>query len=431
MHVTAAGPVHIRERAGRHWFQVRWAPARFLTASTLSGAGDWLTTLAVGVVLFRITGSGTAPAAFIVVRSAPRLAGPALGGWLADRWSPSRVAAVLAVVQGSFTAALIPAITHGAVWAVFLCVAGAQLVGAAARPMTNAILPHLAPPDDQRGLAALVFTAMGTCMLAAPALGVLLLRAHGADFLVTLDVLSFAIAAGLYMSLSTPAASGPPIRATPAAALRGISPMLRDPILRLLSAAYVGGAILVAGVQAAIVAIAADRFGNADVSGALYSAVGLGGVAGSIVAFRTREIAAGRALIVGFYLGEAIPLALITVVSGLGPVLVLLAISSASSVGYTTAALTEVGARLEPQLRGRGAAVLYFALFGGQLLGAGGTALLISVAGWRAAVVACLFAGGTAVLAGLLIGPQHTRGGWRRRRTLRNRLRRRPLRVVY
>jgi len=431
MHATVAGPVPLDEHAARRLLTQRSAPARFLTATTLSGSGDWLTTLAVGVVLFQLTGSGAAPAAFIVVRSAPRLLGPVVGGLLADRWRPARVAATLAVIQGIATAALVLAISRNAVWAVFLCVGVASAVGAAARPMVNAILPHLAPADEQRGLAALVTTSAGTCMLVAPALGVLLLRAQGAEFLVLVDVATFAAAAAIYLTLSTPVAAGPPIRATPRAALHGIRPMLGDPVLRLLVSVYLGGSILVAAVQAAIVAIAADRFGSADVSGALFSAVGIGGVLGSIVAFRLREFSAGRGLIVFFYFAEAIPLAAITVVGGLVPVMTLLVVSSAASIGYSTASLFEIGARLQPQLRGRGAAVLYFAMFGGQLLGAGAAALLISVAGWRTAIAACLVAGGTAVLAGLVIGPQHTRSGWRRRRTLRRRLRRRPLRVIY
>ena len=64
---------------------------RFLAASGISFYGDWLTTVALVVLLFRVTGSATGPALYILVRVAPRVLGPVPGGVLADRMGPVRI----------------------------------------------------------------------------------------------------------------------------------------------------------------------------------------------------------------------------------------------------------------------------------------------------------------------------------------------------
>ena len=73
----------------------------FLAAALISFAGDWLTTVAVGVLLFQITGSVAAPALFVLVRTAPRIVGPLAGGALADRFPPLRAHALVPILRGT------------------------------------------------------------------------------------------------------------------------------------------------------------------------------------------------------------------------------------------------------------------------------------------------------------------------------------------
>ena len=62
-------------------------------AAGTSVYGDWLTTVALLVLLFRLTHSPFGPALYMLARVAPRLVGPFPGGALADRFGPARIAA--------------------------------------------------------------------------------------------------------------------------------------------------------------------------------------------------------------------------------------------------------------------------------------------------------------------------------------------------
>jgi predicted MFS family arabinose efflux permease len=99
----------------------------------------------VVVLLLELTRSSAAPAAYMLARVVPRLAGAAVGGELADRLRPQRVAALLAALQGALMASIIPAAQHRLVWPIYVAVALSQLLGAVGRPSLMALVPRLVP----------------------------------------------------------------------------------------------------------------------------------------------------------------------------------------------------------------------------------------------------------------------------------------------
>ena len=93
------------------------------------------------IILLRLTGSTAAPAAYMLARVVPRLAGAAVGGELADRLAPQRLAAVLSALQGVLMASIIVSAEAHVVWSIFVAVALSQLLGATCRPALLALLP--------------------------------------------------------------------------------------------------------------------------------------------------------------------------------------------------------------------------------------------------------------------------------------------------
>src|SRR6202035_3767628 len=85
---------------------------RLLVAAGTSFYGDWLTTVALVVLLYRLTASPIGPALYIVARSAPRVIGPLPGGVLADRYGPARVVATCAAVQALAPRSIVVAAGH-------------------------------------------------------------------------------------------------------------------------------------------------------------------------------------------------------------------------------------------------------------------------------------------------------------------------------
>src|SRR5207253_1981091 len=134
--LTRSGPVALassqtRGQAGGHGIPQR-APSsavvRYLIAAGASYYGDWLTTVALVVLLFRLTGSATAPAIYILARGAPRVLGPAPGGALADRFGPARVAAVCAIAEGVLTLGITGLALVRVTWGIYVLVACTQFL---------------------------------------------------------------------------------------------------------------------------------------------------------------------------------------------------------------------------------------------------------------------------------------------------------------
>ena len=120
----------------------RGPAARFFVAVFLSLYGDWLTTVALLVVLFQLTQSPLRRPGYMLVRVAPRVSACGWGAALLTAVAADRHGAA-SVAQAIFTLSLIASHRTGAVWAIYVAVAAAQFSGALGRPSQGAILPSL------------------------------------------------------------------------------------------------------------------------------------------------------------------------------------------------------------------------------------------------------------------------------------------------
>jgi hypothetical protein len=122
-------------------------------------------------------------------------------------------------------------------------------------------------------------------MLVSPAIGALLLPSLGAVPLVLTDAATFAVAAILFVSLpSMPAgvALRPTLRG---AAFDGFTAVFRQRMLRIIALGAFASTVAITALQAALPALASQRFGNSADAGLLYASVGLGSVVGSLIVF--------------------------------------------------------------------------------------------------------------------------------------------------
>jgi len=344
--------------------------------------------VAIVVLLLRLTGSSAAPAAYMLARVVPRLAGAAVGGELADRLPPQRVAAALAAVQGLLMASIIVSAERHLVWSIYAAVAVSQLLGATARPALLALLPRLVVDHELGRANGLVSAAMSSSQVVAPALSVPLLAVfHRPELLIAIDVASFALAALLFASLPAGGRAAPgPLRG----ATDGLRLIWADGHLRSLAGAYLGGALAVTTASAVLVLAAADRFGGADRVGVLYAAVGAGALLGS-------TLVAGA-------LAEIVLLAVLTLAQGLTTAALCLAASAAVGSLYQVWGSTELQLRAPPEVLGRAGAALVLAQYAGMLLGAVLAAALVPLVGWdRALFTACCAA--LAAIAVSVTGP--------------------------
>jgi MFS family permease len=359
--------------------------ARLLVAAGVSTYGDWLTVVALSVLMFDLTHRPEAPALYVLARLAPNVFGPTLGGSLADRYGPSRVAGWSALGQCVLTVAIVVLANTGTIWAVLTAVACTGFLGSVAQPAYGACIRRVTPPPRLLRVNALYSGLFESSVLVAPVIGAVILPFVQPQFLVVADAISFGVAGTLVLSLRLGPAPAGTFRARDRS--RATAVVARDPMLRALAASFFWSAAAITALQAVLVVAAAQRFGQATDVGWLYAAVGAGGVAGSsaLLHWTPRAIGA-RGVALGFLL-EVIPIGLFAVVGGLLPALGLLFVSTAAAALYQTRGQTALQQRVPAELLAMVNGVMRLLLYAGMLVGAVVAVVLVEAIGWTALVL--------------------------------------------
>jgi predicted MFS family arabinose efflux permease len=355
-------------------------------AAGTSFYGDWLTTVALVVLLFRLTQSPVGPALYIVARAAPRVLGPLPGGALADRFGAARVLSVCAALQAIVTASIVAAADQNVIWAIYVAVVVSQFLGSVAQPCYTALVPRVTTPE-RLGRVQGAYTALqSSSILVGPAAGALLLPITTPQLLIAIDALSFVLAAILLTTLLRVGVDGS-IAAGPRGIRVGLHAIGGDPMLRFLASACVANAAAVTALQAVLVVAAAQHFGHDTVVGWLYAAVGAGGLVGALPVIRRTPSHVGLSWIVGPSVLELAPLAVFVFVTSLPAAVLLLFLSSFGATLYQTRGAVGMQQRVARDALGRASAVIGLAIYVGMLLGALAALALVSAIGWEATVL--------------------------------------------
>ncbi|MFZ0181366.1 MAG: MFS transporter [Candidatus Dormiibacterota bacterium] len=364
-------------------------------AAGTSSYGDWLTTVALVVLLFRATHSPIGPAVYMITRVAPRLIGPFPGGALADRYGPARIAAGCAVLQGVLTASIVVFAESLIIWPIFVVVACAQFFGSAAQPCYGALIPRV---TDAAGLGRIqgTYSALNSSsLMVAPAIGALALPFTAPEVLVAIDAATFFVAAALLATLVGVGTSA----AVPTRNTRGMSAgvpiVLHDPMLRFLAVAYISNAAAVTALQAVLVVAAAQRFGHDTAVGWLYAAIGAGSLLGTLPVIRKTPERVGQKPIIAFTALELAPLAAFVFVTNIVPAVALLFLSAVGATLYQTRGAVGLQQRVPRELLGRTTAVERFAGYLGMLFGAIAAVSLVQPFGWESTVLIVCAVGAT------------------------------------
>jgi len=376
--------------------------ARYITATWLSLYGDWLSTVALVVLLFRLSGPA-APAGYMLARVLPRLLSANIGGNLADRLKPQNVVAGCAAIQALFTVSIVLSTRIHAAWAIYGAVAIAQFAGGVARPASASMIPRVAPPQKLQRANALYTLGFSSSVAVAPAIAAPLLPAIGPEALLIIDTITFAVASLLMLTLGV---RGSVSWAPPAeGAVSGMQAVWRDPVLRVIAAGWACSAI-VATAGGSVLVLVAGSLGDASSVGYLYAAMGGCAVLVGFPLLMRRTSFVGRDVIVGFAVLEVLGLAFVTLHGGFLWTCLALALSGGSAVIWQTLSLTDVQLRADPGHMGRVNAVIVLSMTAGMLVGAVIALALVPWAGWeRTLFVACCAA--LLVLAGgVVLGPR-------------------------
>jgi MFS family permease len=365
---------------------------RIELALTGSITGEWAYAIALAVYAFD-RGGPAAVGIVGLIRFLPAAVSSPFAAMLGDRFRRGRVMVASDLLRALATAAAAAAVLGGAPAGVVYALAGfVSVVSTAFRPAQAALLPSLARTPEEltaSNVASTTIESVGS--FAGPALGGLLLAATSVGVVFAATAATFVWSALLVLGItSEPAAGkrgrGPGIRAE---ALAGFRIIALEARLRLVVALY-GAQTLVAGALNVLIVVAALDLLDLGKSGPgfLNSAVGIGGLAGAVVAL---ALVGRRRLATDFGLGLflwGVPIALIGVWPHEAPALVLLAVLGVGNTLVDVAALTLLQRAAPDEVLARVFGVIESLLVAAVGLGAILAPLLIALFGVRGALIA-------------------------------------------
>jgi len=398
--VADPGPASLRSLlAANTSFRSLWL------ARLLSFLGDSVGLIALLLYTADRYGSGLAVALLMIAGDfVPSLLSPVAGA-ISDRWDRRLVMVSCEVGQGAILAVV--ALTLPSLPLLLVLVAVQSCVAAVFQPASRSVVPSLVPSGDLERANALIGFGTNGVDSAGPLAGAALLAWLSVRDLLLVDVATFAISAGLLLTIHVltgrlePTARGPgSMRGLLAEARAGLTYLWRNPALRVITLAFCA-VVLFNGVDdVALVFLARHALhGSNSAASLVYAGAGLGLLAGFLLLARVGPRLAMPLLILAGYAvssaGNLLTGVAVTILAALGFQVVRGLGIAGMDVGHTTL----IQRLVPPEMLGRvfgnvygavGAAAGLSYVFGGLLLDATNARVTLIVAGSGGLVAAGL-----------------------------------------
>ena len=375
----------------------------FFLGQGLSLIGTWMSRVAAGWLVYRLTGSPLLLGLVGFAGQIPTFLLTPVAGVLLDRWDRHRVllwtqvaALAHAALLAAFTLSGVVTVHHVLVLAVFQ-----GLINAFDLPARQTLVVDLVERrEDLPNAIALNSSLFNSARLIGPSIAGLMIAAVGEGWCFALDAASYVAVIAALSAMRLP--PRPPrrapsrIRAELAEGLRYVArtPRIRDVLVLLTVISFAGTPYLVL-----MPAIATEVFGGGPTTlGALMGAVGLGALTGALyLAARPSTEGLDRFLVAAAGVFAAGLLAF-SLTPSFWAALVILAITGFGMIAHVAACNTLLQTEVEEDKRGRVMSFYGMTFFGSLPL----ASLLGGALAERIGVQATVFAGGVIALVAVL-----------------------------
>ncbi len=335
--------------------------------------GTWMQVVALGYLVYAVTGSTTAVSVVAAADGLPAFVLPVLGGALADRWPRRRILLATQSTLGLSAGilGLLAATGHAGFPAIVVVAFVFGSADSLDLPTRQALIADLVERDLVVNAIALGAMAMSASRIVGPSVAGLLIATSGPG--VCFMFLSVAYLAPIAVLLLVipelrPAArqEGSALRA----ALAGLTGSVRDPLVRRIVVCAATLSFLGVSYMPFLPVLARQQLGgDSRVLGLLYSTGGIGGLlAGLILASLGRGASRVRMLLAG---GPVYTVGLFTLAHAHSLMLALPALVCISFgfLSLNTSMTTLLQTETSPEVRGRMIGVYVMVLAGLQPLG--------------------------------------------------------------
>jgi MFS family permease len=364
----------------------------------LSFVGDFVSTVALVLLVVDMSGSASAVGGVLVARLLPTLASP-LAGVLADRLDRRVVLVAADLVRAVLVVGLIFARDLPMIYALAFLLGAARTVF---NPTVRAAFPAVVGGGDLTRANALISGTFSFSVMAGPALGGVLVASVGVEMAFLLDALTFLVSAALLSTIPLPAPGRD-------GAEEGFSGELRAGFGYLVGArvplAIVAGAFLATLTANAVIPaeafLARETFDAGDVGYGLLASLWGGGM---ILGSALTAVLAGSANLILLYFVSIFATALAFVGVGLSPTFALalgaIMVAGTANGVDNVATDTVLQERVPDAFLGRVFAARFMTFSAGEALAYPIGGLIVDAAGPRSTY---LLAGAATAAAGVLV----------------------------
>jgi MFS family permease len=177
---------------------------RLLSASLLSGIGDWFNSVALLSLLLHLTASGLAVGITLAARTLPYLVMGPIGGSLADRVNRKTILVVSDFARALLALSFLFIRSADDVWIAYAGTLGLVLFSSLFSPARTAVIPQLVQPKHVMAANALEQSVFGLVMTLGSALGGIVTAAVGTNAAFMINSVSFLISGLICMSIHFP-----------------------------------------------------------------------------------------------------------------------------------------------------------------------------------------------------------------------------------
>ena len=273
---------------------------RLTAGSALSQVGGQMTTYAVALQVFTLTGSSAAVGGIGLAAGVPSIVVGLLAGPVVDAVDRRRLVLVTSALATAFSALFAAQAFAGmrSVWLLYGLVAAQYALSSLTAPARRTFLPRLLPPHLVPAGAAITMLTMHLGMVGGPTLAGLVTAGGGLKLCYLLDSVSFAGSLYAVFRLPPMPPAGTPARIGPAALVEGLGFIRRSRVVLGALLADLSATALAMPI-ALFPAVNAERFGGSPTTlGLLSAALAAGGILGTALSGPVSHVTRpGRAML--------------------------------------------------------------------------------------------------------------------------------------
>ncbi len=348
----------------------------YLGGQSISQAGTWMQTVAMGWLVLKLTGSGGLLGLVTAAQFLPVLILGPIAGAISDRrsrWHMLQTTQVLAGLLAGVLGLMVATDTIE-VWSLFVLAALIGTVNSFDTPVRSAFMYEIVGPDDITGAVGVGSTVNNVSRIVGPALAGLVIATLGIAACFFANALSFVACIVTFLLMRrSEFQPKPPSKGSKGQVREGLRVVWADPRLRtpMLMTLVIG--TLAYENQIALPLMAKFTFGgNAGSYGFLSSALGVGSVVGGLLVARSGRATHRRLGLAALFLGVSMLLA--SVMPSMVTMILALVVVGAGSVAFITMTSATLQLTTPAEMRGRVLSLYVTAIigttpFGGPVIG--------------------------------------------------------------